>query len=153
MKFGKAKFYADENIEQFLIDFVRESGYTVESASELGFHPRDDAFHLQEAKRRKRILITRDLDFLDHNRFPFQDLNDTAIIILHSELGTGDLKYGYMLVSLFSEIGDSGNANLHGLKIELQGPSIRFHARVAGKIRSDEVDISSPGYGKDLFQN
>jgi len=151
--FGKARFYADENVEQILIDHVRESGYKIDSANELGFHPRDDTFHLQEAKRRKCILLTRDKDFLVHNRFPFHHLNDTAIVVLRTDFGgSADLNYGYMLVSLFDEIASSGNANLHGLKIELRGTRIKFHAQIGGAIRVDEVDISKPGYGKDLFQ-
>lgn len=153
MRLGKARFYADGNIEAYLVDHIRNSGYKVYYANELGFKPRDDRFHLQEARRRKCILLTRDGDFLDHRRYPFGDLKDTAIVILRSEdRGHADLDCGYMLVSLFDEIAASGNRNLYGLKIELQGSRIIFHANIYGEIKTDEVDISKKPYMKDLFE-
>jgi predicted nuclease of predicted toxin-antitoxin system len=153
MKFGKAKFYADENVEAYLVEHIRRNGFKVVCANELGFSPRDDGFHLQEARRRKYILLTKDNDFLDHRIFPFHELKDTAIVILRTEnKGSHDWSFGYMLVSLF-DLAASGNKNLHGLKVELKGPKTLFYANVDGKIKSDEIDISRGGYEKDLFQD
>ena len=154
MKFGKARFYADENIESYLVEHIRKNGFKVESANEIGFSPRDDQFHLQEARRRKCILLTRDDDFLDNKKFPFSNLKDTAVIVLRTETRSqANLNFGYMLVSLFDEIGASGNKNLYGLKVELKGPRIIFHANVDGKIKTDVIDISKNRYVKDLFQD
>jgi predicted nuclease of predicted toxin-antitoxin system len=54
-----------------LADILRDEGFHVECANELGYQPRDDTFHLQEARRRKSVLLTHDLDFLDHGKIPF----------------------------------------------------------------------------------
>jgi predicted nuclease of predicted toxin-antitoxin system len=86
MTSGKARFYADENVEAYLVKHIRNSGIRVEYANELGFNPRDDLFHLQEARRRKCILLTRDLDYLDHREFSFDLLKDTAVVILVLQL-------------------------------------------------------------------
>ena len=154
MKYGKARFYADENIEAYLVAHIRKNGFKVEYANELGLSHRDDRFHLQEARRRKCILLTRDDDFLDHRQFPFSDLRDTAIVVLRTRTEESDnLKFGYMLVSLFDEIASSGKKNLHGLKIELKGPKIIFYANVDGKIKTDLVNISKPYKEKQLFQD
>jgi predicted nuclease of predicted toxin-antitoxin system len=154
MTSGKARFYADENVEAYLVKHIRNSGIRVEYANELGFNPRDDLFHLQEARRRKCILLTRDLDYLDHREFSFDLLKDTAVVILRTEKrGRNDLSFGYALVSLFDVIAASGRQNLAGLKIELKGPKIIFHANIGGQIKVDEIDISKRDYGKLLFQD
>ncbi len=51
---GKVKIYADENVEKFIVEYLRDERFSIDSALELGFASRDDEFHLQEAKKRKR---------------------------------------------------------------------------------------------------
>jgi len=152
MRYGKVRFYADEDIEAELVAFMRGEGYRVFAAAELGLSPRDDRVHLQEARKRKCILLTRDLGYLSHRRFPFTQLKDTAIVILHTTLcDSKPVAAGFALTSLLKEIADSGRHNLEGLKIEIQGPRMTLHARIHGRIRSQEVDISSPQRPRDLF--
>jgi predicted nuclease of predicted toxin-antitoxin system len=154
MTIGKARFYADENISQHIIDHIRDKGLRVISAKEEGLSPRDDAFHMEEARRRKCILLTRDSDFLDHRKFPFQKLKDTAIVILRTESKQDNrLNFGYMLLCLLNEVGASGNKNLHGLKIEIKGSRMILYARLGGRIKRDVVDISEPFEDRDLFRD
>ncbi len=149
----KTKFYADENIEAHLIEHLRNQGLNIDSAVELGFQSRDDQFHLQEARRRKSVLLTRDVDFLDDRKFPYHILHDTAVVVLRTELGTGaTLYFGYALVGVIDHIATSGRKNLAGLKLEIKGPRIILHAHVDGKVKRDEVDISKPIVERDLFQ-
>lgn len=153
MSSPRARFYADENVEQDLILYIRNQGFRVESAQELGLCPRDDAFHLQEAARRKCILLTRDADFLDHRRFPFHKLRNTAVIVIRTEPNCKNrLHYGCALVCLLDEVALSGNANLHGLKIEIRGARMVFHAEIDGEIQRDEVDILKPLPTRSLFE-
>lgn len=153
MKFGKTRFYADENIQSWLVGYLRSKGFHVEYAIELGFNPRDDEFHLQEAKRRKCILLTKDKDFLDHGRFPFQDLKDTAIIVLETDESVEQKYiYGYMILSLIGEVGYSGNRNINGLKIELIGSKVKLHSRYKGQIKTDEYDTSNYDGDRELFE-
>jgi hypothetical protein len=104
----------------------------------LGLCPRDEIFHLHEAKKRKRLLLTRDVDFLNHRNFPFNKLNDTAIIILRSEDNQkSKLTFVYMIVNLIEEIEKSGNKNLNGLKIEIHGSKMILYSQIRGSTRKD----------------
>ncbi len=148
----RAKLYADENIETNLVRHLRSQGVAVDYAVELGFNPREDEFHFQEARRRKAILLTKDIDFLDNNRFPYRNMKDTAIVVLRTEKGyTATLDFGYALVALLDHIVASGTKNLTGLKMEIKGPKIVFHALVNGKVKRDEIDISKGFKDRMLF--
>ena len=153
MKFGRARFYADENVDQDLITWLRGRKFRVQCAQALGSKGRDDRFHLQEAARRKCVLLTNDRDYLDHSAFPFSEIKRTAIIVLGTQYKAGSVEFGYMLLALQTEIAVSGTKNLWGLKVELRGPRIVFHAEVRGRIRRDEVDISRPLISRTLFQD
>jgi len=151
---GRTRFYADENVDEAVIRWLRAQKYHVESARELGYSKRDDEFHLQEAARRGCILLSNDVDYLDDRRFPFHRLTGTGVVVMHtSDRPAGRLQYGFMLVALEREIGKSGTANLLGLKVELRGPRVVLRARVGGRIRSDEFDVSQPIQDRELFSD
>jgi predicted nuclease of predicted toxin-antitoxin system len=150
MRFGRTRFYADENIENALIGHLRDSGFHVDSAVELGLAPRDDRFHLQEAVRRKGILLTRDLDFLSHRKHPFHKLKKTGTVVLSTDLDSG-LATGYALLNLIDHIGNSGTSNVAGLKVHIQGDKMTLYAVVGGAIRTDTILYDSPG--RLLFQD
>jgi predicted nuclease of predicted toxin-antitoxin system len=153
VRFGWARFYADENVDQRLLSWLRRRGYRVDSAQDLGLIGRDDSFQLQEARRRKAVLLTNDVDYLNHRRFPFTQLRDTAIVIMRTEeKGEGRVDFGYMLLALDKEIGASHRSGLNGLKIEVRGPRMILHARVRSRIRTDEINISRPWKTRRLFQ-
>ena len=147
---GRARFYADENVEMYLVPFIRERGYRIEYAPELGLSGREDTFHLQEARKRKSVLLTRDTDFLDDQRFPFHNLQDTAIVVIRIATGSEPLDYGYMITSLLDEVGASGNKSLFGLKIQILGHRIIFRARIGGSVRTDVIDVRTDE-ARDLF--
>lgn len=153
MRYGRVRFYVDENVESYLIEHIRHQGFRVISALELGLFPRDDKFHLQEARRRGCILLTRDTDFLNDTTFPFHYLKKAGIVVLRTDNTSGDgMNFGYALVCLLEEIGASGNQNLHGLKIEIKGPKMIVRAQTRGQVREDVVDISGPLNDRELFQ-
>ena len=56
--------YADENIEEAIIQGLRRRGVDVISARELGYMGRDDEFHLLKAKQLRAVVFTHDIDFL-----------------------------------------------------------------------------------------
>jgi predicted nuclease of predicted toxin-antitoxin system len=56
--------YADENIEEAIIQGLRRRGIDVVSARDEGFIGKDDDFHLRQAKRIGAIVLTHDVDFL-----------------------------------------------------------------------------------------
>jgi hypothetical protein len=146
----RTRFYADENIESNLVCHLRAQGFHVDYAVNLGFSKRDDSFHLQEARRRKCVLLSKDRGYLDHHRFPFQDLVDTAIIVIKTAYSGADIiNLGHMLVSLVDVVGPSGNKNIHGLKMDIKGPATTLFARVNGRIMSDVFELGDPD--RDLF--
>lgn len=67
-----AKFYADENIEPVLIEILRDLGFDIATAREVGLLQRDDTDHYGYARQSNRILLSHDQDFLNDQRFPPQ---------------------------------------------------------------------------------
>lgn len=55
----RMKLYADEDIEDDVVEFFREQGVNMKSARELGHRGKPDSFHAALAFRQKRFLITR----------------------------------------------------------------------------------------------
>jgi uncharacterized protein DUF5615 len=150
---GRTWFYADENIDEELIRWLRDRKHYVESAREFGYAGRDDEFHIQEAARRHCILLSNDADYLDDRKFPFHALTNTGVVVLGtSGRSTNLTQYGYMLLALEDEIARSGTDSLVGLKIELRGPRILLRARLGGRVRTDEIDISKPMRTRVLFR-
>jgi len=110
---GRVKFYADENIDMGLVDYLREKHkVNIKTANEMGFSGRDDEFHFAEAKRQKRFLLTCDSDFLNHSKFPFKEM--VGIVILDVPQQMPGL--GWMALWLESEIVPSGK-EIYGTKI------------------------------------
>lgn len=155
MKFGKCKFYADENIEESLIKFIRNKGYRVISAKELGYNGRNDEFHLQQAIKYKASLLSKDDDYLDNRKFSFDKLQKGSIIVILTKKDTNKIdNFGYSIISLLEEIGNSGNKNIQGLKFALQGSKITVQGRYKGRIMTDMTDISKPQQKeRRLFEN
>jgi predicted nuclease of predicted toxin-antitoxin system len=55
----RMKLYADEDIEDDVVDFFRKQGVNIKSARELGHRGKPDSFHAALAFRAKRFLVTR----------------------------------------------------------------------------------------------
>jgi len=70
-RFGKkARFLVDESLDPGIAEALRELGWNARTAEELGLKGRCDADIFAAAWREKRILLTRDRDFMDDRRFP-----------------------------------------------------------------------------------
>ncbi len=92
----KAKLYADEDIEEDAVDFLRSNGVNVFSARESGLRGKPDSFHAANAYKMKRFLLTKNAkDFMDDSEVPF---NRTYGVIAVD----GDMKdvNGYLRVLL-----------------------------------------------------
>ena len=57
------KFLADQDVYAATVSFLKELGHDPVTASQLNLSQATDISLLQEAQRRRRILITRDRDF------------------------------------------------------------------------------------------
>jgi len=120
---GRVKFYADENVDMDFINYLRENfKINITSAIELGFSWRDDIFHFQEAKRQKRFLLTCDKDYLNHSRFPFNQMFGVVILDIPPEAPG----IGWMAVAIQKEIVPSGK-NINHTKIVIHGGTLDIY--------------------------
>jgi predicted nuclease of predicted toxin-antitoxin system len=76
----QARFYADHNVDEVLISMLRQLGYDVEKASEVGFEHAIDHAQFKRAFDSGRILLTIDKDFLDDERFPFSQTRGVVVL-------------------------------------------------------------------------
>lgn len=75
--------YADENIENSIIERLRRRRIEVVSARELGYVGKPDEFHIRKASEIKAVILTHDIDFLRIASSP--EINHREIIFSHSE--------------------------------------------------------------------
>ncbi len=70
LKKTKSKFYADENFPAQAIEILRERGFDVLTAHDANKQGHPDENHVAEARRRRRVLITCDRDYLNDRIYP-----------------------------------------------------------------------------------
>jgi predicted nuclease of predicted toxin-antitoxin system len=76
------KFFADENVAQLIIQWLRQAGHDVLSAAEAG-PGEDDAVWLHRAEQSGRVIVTSDKDF---GELIFRDrLNSHGIVLLRMQ--------------------------------------------------------------------
>lgn len=120
---GKIKFYADENVDYALVQYLRRHHkVNIASAIELGYSKRDDDFHFKEAKKRGRFLLTCDRDYLNHSKYPFNQMVGTVIL----DVPATHLGLGWISLWLGNEVVPSGKG-ISGTKIVLHVDTIDFY--------------------------
>jgi predicted nuclease of predicted toxin-antitoxin system len=81
---GKAKFLVDENLGAEVTRVLREDGWNVTDVFELNIAGQPDENVFAVARKRDRILLTHDEDFLDDQRFP-PKLNPGLVVLPGAE--------------------------------------------------------------------
>jgi hypothetical protein len=82
----KAKLYADEDIEDDVVEFLKESGVNITSARTLGHRGKPDSFHAALSFKEKRFLLTKNTKhYLDNRKVPFQMVY--GIIAVDGDMG------------------------------------------------------------------
>jgi len=77
----KAKFYADEHMEDGAVAVLRECGVNIISARELGHRGKPDSFHAALAFKEKRFLLTRNgRHYLNDREFPPNRIHGVVVI-------------------------------------------------------------------------
>lgn len=98
----RARLYADEDIEEDVVDWLRSKGVSVKSARELGHRGKPDSFHAALAARENRFLLTANAKhFLDDRLLPF---HKTHGVIAFSSGFRDSIQFGKMVGRLFTII-------------------------------------------------
>ena len=78
----KARFLIDESVDPRIAILIRNLGYNAEHVSKIGLSGHSDSDIISYAKRKNRILLTHDPDFLDDRKFKPWD--NPGIVVLPS---------------------------------------------------------------------
>jgi len=105
---ARMKLYADEDIEEEVIQSLRSKGVNIKSARELGHTGKPDSFHSALAYKDGRFLLTKNAKhYMDDREIPFHSIRG-VIAVVGSMASTEDYArvFGVMLTYLipFAEI-------------------------------------------------
>jgi predicted nuclease of predicted toxin-antitoxin system len=118
----KAKFYADEDIEEEVVDFLRDNGVNITSARALGHRGKPDSFHAALSYREKRFLLTKNAKhFLNDREVPFSMVH--CIVAIEGDMGEMEA-YTRTLLSVLDLV-SYGEAYL-GMKIQVSKEEFSF---------------------------
>lgn len=77
----KIRLYADEDIEEEVVELFRDNGVNITSARELGHRGKPDSFQAARAFKDKRFLLTKNAKhYLDDRKVPFTRLHGVIVI-------------------------------------------------------------------------
>lgn len=98
----RARIYADEDIEEGVVEWLRSKGVNVKSARELGHRGKPDSFQAALAFKEERFLLTMNAkDFMDDRKLPFHRTH--GVLALGSGFRDSN-QYGRMIAQLFKVI-------------------------------------------------
>jgi len=118
----RAKLYADEDIEDEVVEFLRENGVNITSARVLGYRGKPDSFHAALSFKDKRFLLTKNAKhYLDDRKVPSQMVH--GIIAVEGDMGEMD-SYTRTLLTVLDLV-PYGEAYL-GMKIRVSKDELSF---------------------------
>jgi hypothetical protein len=118
----KIKIYADEDIEEGIVELLREWGVNIKSARELGFRGRPDSFHAAFCMKLKRFLLTKNArDFLNDRKLPFN--RTYGVIAIRGDMN--NIKEYLMTLNRLNDIINYGEI-YYRKKIKLSPNEIQF---------------------------
>ncbi|MFC1851955.1 DUF5615 family PIN-like protein [candidate division CSSED10-310 bacterium] len=91
----KIKFYADENVPRAVVEGLRKRGLDVLTPHDTGMLGKSDEEQLVFALNQKRVILTRDQDFL---RLHSRAFNHCGIIYTSHKKSIGDIIQGMLLI-------------------------------------------------------
>ena len=82
----KARLYADEDIEDWVIEALKERGVNIRSARELGHTGKPDSFHAAHAFKEKRFVLTKNAKhYFDDRKIPFNRTHGVLVLDADAE--------------------------------------------------------------------
>ena len=100
------KYFTDEHISKSVIDGLRLRGVDVLSIPEAGMTGSSDNEVLSKARATKRIIVTRDADFLKLHSL---GKSHHGIVFIPKEISVGEIISGLMLIYQILEYSDMEN--------------------------------------------
>jgi len=114
----KAKFYADENIEEELIGLLKNIGWNIESYKDYSLAGQPDENQFSKAQQLKRMLITKDPDFWDNKKFPIYKHPGVIILECKNDQRLGaSLRFISDVILPFAEIWNNSKVRIRGEEI------------------------------------
>jgi hypothetical protein len=78
----KVRLYADEDIEDEAVEYLRGEGINITSARELGYRGKPDSFHAAYPFKKKRFLLTKnEKDFFNDRDLPYNRTHGVIAIV------------------------------------------------------------------------
>lgn len=142
---AKARFLVDENLGPFVAGVLRELGWNTIFVEDEGYKGRSDEAVFALAWRTKRILVTKDRDFLDDRRFP--EHRNAGVIIL-PDAPIESQKFMATIRNLHNLIAPMARA-YHKAKVDLSDPeaiSIRSRNANTGAVETSRYRFAHDGY-------
>jgi hypothetical protein len=119
----KAKLYADEDIEDEIVELIRSEGVNITSARELGHRGKPDSFQIGYAYNEKRFLLTKnEKDFFDNRAVPPH--RNYGVIAIHGNVKEDD--YWTAIDILLDHIIECGEMYI-GTKVRIKGNEVTFY--------------------------
>jgi predicted nuclease of predicted toxin-antitoxin system len=139
----RVKLYADEGIEEEVVQTIRDRGVNISSVRERGQQGKPDEMHFATARREHRFVLTKDKDFLDDKRFPLQR-KGPGIIYIHGDFSIED-QYVGAIANLLTYIIPYSQI-YEAIKIQLSERRMTFrYIDYEGKICQNECEIRPDG--------
>jgi hypothetical protein len=131
----RARFYADEDIEDEVVEVLRNRGANIVSARELGYLRKPDSFHVAYALKKRRFILTKNArHYMDDAVVP-PNLTH-GVVVLDVRAGDTDAMAGALarLLETVLRFGDW----LQGCKVRLspQGEEILFTDKTGKRRRA-----------------
>ena len=96
--FPKTRFLLDENIPEYINDYLKRYKCNIKTIREIGAKGAADDIVRQIAKKQERVLLTEDRDFINSRKFPLK--SSPGLIIVEGKSALQRLTYilGRMII-------------------------------------------------------
>ena len=91
----RIRFHFDEHVDPAIATALRRAGIDVTTAIEAGLRTKDDDTHLQFARAERRVIVTRDQDFL---RVAAEKSNHSGIVFYTANQSMREIIEGLILI-------------------------------------------------------
>jgi predicted nuclease of predicted toxin-antitoxin system len=91
----RIRFHLDEHVDPAIATALHRAGINVTTTNEAGLRTRDDQSHLNFARSEKRVIVTRDQDFL---RLASGALDHSGIVFYTAHQSIREIIEGLILI-------------------------------------------------------